>query len=100
MTNIEEAFNRLMLTQDGWRKIAAVMISPIRHQLKDLYALDMTKEQEVIVEAEVYKASIMKDAGIATFGYKEAVRLQDKLVKEFKGETPQVPYEGLQDEGN
>ena len=94
MDKIEEAFNRLMKTQDGWRKIAAVMISPIRHKLKDLYALDMTKEQEVIVEAEVYKASIMEDAGISVFGYKEAVRLQDKLVDEFKGQTPQVQYEG------
>jgi len=94
MPEVEEVFKRLMQSPDGWRKIAAIMISPIRHKLKDLYALDMTKEQEVIVEAEVYKASIMKDAGLSTFGYKEATKLQDKLVKEFAYGLPQVPYEG------
>jgi hypothetical protein len=88
MPEVEEVFKRLMQSPDGWRKVAAIMISPIRHKLKDLYAVDMTKEQEVIVESEVYRASIMKEAGVETFGYKEAIRLQDKLVKEFKGQTP------------
>ena len=88
MEHIEEVFNKLMQTQDGWRKIVAVMLSPIRNKLRELYALEMSKEQEVIVEVEVYKASVMKDAGLSTFGYKEAVALQDKLVDEFKGQVP------------
>lgn len=75
---INAVFNSLLQYNEGWRKIAATMISPIRHTLKSYYGLNMTRDNEYEVEAEVWKAS---QAG--GFSYKEAVRLQDKLAKKF-----------------
>jgi hypothetical protein len=75
-------FNKLMNTPEGWRKVASCMVNPIRLKLKDLYAYEMTKEQEYIIYAEVYKAHLLR---AATFNYKEALRMEDRLVGEFKG---------------
>ena len=72
-----ELFDRLVKSPEGWRKVAACLVNPIRLQLKDLYEISLTKDQELYIEAAVYEASL------ADFKYKDAVRLQDKLVKEF-----------------
>ena len=88
MPTPEEIFKQLIVEPDGWRVLAAIMIPPIRMALKALYAVEMTKDQEMAVEAELYKAHVMRKSSMnMEFGYREAVKLQDKLIQEFKGDV-------------
>jgi len=81
---IDEAFSRLMSAEDGYKKVAACMIPPIRRVLKQAYDLEMTKDQECRVEAEVYTRSVL---GLSSsFDYREAVKLQEELISQFKME--------------
>jgi hypothetical protein len=75
--NIDEVIQRIMQTPDGYRKIAASMINPIREKLK-FYGKTLSKEQEVLIEV------FCKELCAKPFNYRDAIILQDKLVNDFR----------------
>lgn len=76
MGNIDDVLKSLAQTPDGYRKIAASMINPIREKLK-AHGKTLSKEQETLIEV------FCKELCSRPFNYKDAIVLQDRLVNDF-----------------
>ena len=86
----QELFTRILSSETGDLKIAAVMISPIEYKLA--YSLRLNVDREPLEELEKIKVQIavkeLLDSGSTSF--KDFDRLMDRLAQEFIDERKTI----------